>query len=914
MKSPTPFLEILRRHAENRPEREIFSLVDGDRATALTFAGLQDRVERLGSALAGAIEPGQRVAICMENRPAWPVAYLATWYAGGVTVPVDPALESHAIARVLEHGEVGVCLTSGTLGPRVSAAVDALERPPRLLDVDAAGHRAWDGEPRNGGVQPATTAGHGSSWDAFVEGVAPLPGPRSRPAGPATLMYTSGTTGLPKGVMLTEAALGSNVAAGLARIELSSDDAVLGVLPLFHALPMMANFLAPLWVGGRVVYLSELNPDRIIAAFPRHGISVFACVPLFFYRFHDRVMRRLDALPVRRRRIARAMLRGNRFLRRRLGWNLGKRLFRQAHEPFGPNLRLFLTGGAKFDAAVYEDFLDLGFPLAQGYGLTEGAAGLTLHPLDDLRPDTVGTALEGIEIAIHAPDASGVGEIRARTPSAMTGYYKNPEATDAHFDDGWLRTGDLGRLEPDGHLRITGRAKDVIVLASGKNIYPEELEAFYGRSDLVAEICVLGLDDPARRGAERLHAVIVPDLDAARRRGEANVREMVKWEIDGLGTQLPPPQRLTSLELRTDPLPRTTTRKLKRFELKREILEGRVASSADTAAGPASGAREKPEDRRAEPGWASDVRESVRRHAQAEAVRREDHLDLDLGLESLDRVELQAELEEAFGIDIPEEAAGEVQTVGDLVELVGGLLDEEVRAERSGEDRWAGVLARTPEGIEPYLRDRPVGHLAVQALFACVRVLQRVWGLRITGLEHLPDSAPFVLAPNHLSYVDPFVVGMALPGRVLRKIFFVGYAAYFSGAVTSRLARLLRTVPIDQNRNLERAMQAASEGLRREMVLGIFPEGARSTDGTLQRFRRGVGILARIHSVPVVPVGIWGSYQMWPREGRFRPHRLAVAFGEPLDPPASRDEEEAFLERLREAVAELTEQARRQFD
>ena len=158
------------------------------------------------------------------------------------------------------------------------------------------------------------------------------------------------------------------------------------------------------------------------------------------------------------------------------------------------------------------------------------------------------------------------------------------------------------------------------------------------------------------------------------------------------------------------------------------------------------------------------------------------------------------------------------------------------------------------------------------------------------------------------------MVGLSLPGAVLRKIFFVGYAAYFSGPVTGRLARLLRTVPIDQNRNLERAMPAASEGLRRRMVLGLCPEGARSTDGTLQEFRRGVAILARIHEVPVVPVGIWGSYQMWPREGRFRPHRLAVAFGPPIEPPRTRDQELDFLLRLRGAVAELTEQARSEFE
>lgn len=905
MSTPPTLLEILRQQVEQRPDRAAFSLVDDDRAVVLTFAGLDERVRTLGSAIAERTEPGDRVAVCMENRPAWPVAYLAVWFAGGVTIPVDPALESDAIARVFEHGEAKLCLTSAQLKPKVARAAAGLDDPPLLLDVDGRGHRRWDGEPIDGGVEPAEVLEGGTPWDDFVSGVSPLPEPRARPDGPATLMYTSGTTGLPKAVMLTERAIAANVAAGLERIELSHDDTVLGVLPLFHALPMMTNFLAPMWVGGRVVYLSELDPDRIIAAFPRHGISMFACVPLFFYRFHDRVMQRLSALPALQRRLVGALLRVNRFARRRLGVNLGARFFGRVHEPFGPRLRILLTGGAKFDAEVYSDFLDLGFPLIQGYGLTEAAAGLTLHPLDEIDPTTVGKPLDGIELRVREPTEEGVGEIQARTPSRMLGYYRNPEATEEIFDGDWLRTGDLGSLDDAGQLRITGRAKDVIVLASGKNIYPDELEAYYEKADIVDEICVLGIDDPSRRGAERLHGVVVPNLEVARARGETNVREMVKWEIDGLAAQLPSPQRLTSIEIRTEPLPRTTTRKLKRFALRREVLEGREErASAAVESVPVE------EDAGEGPAWAGDVRSIVRRHADVAVVRDGDHLDLDLGLESLDRVELKAELEAAFGVDIPDNEAGEVQTVSDLVELVGARLDEDARAERSSGDRWVRVLDKSPDGMEPYLRNRPVSDLLARALLTVARAVQHVWGLRVTGRENLPEEFPFMVAPNHLSYADPFLLGMGLPWRVLRKTFFVGYSAYFSGPITSRLARVLRTVPIDQSHNLERAMQAAAEGLRRGMVLGIFPEGSRSTDGSLQPFRRGTAILARVRAVPVVPVGIWGTYEMWPRKRSPRPHPLAVAFGEPLAPPASREEEEEFLDRLRERVAELTEQAR----
>ena len=189
-------------------------------------------------------------------------------------------------------------------------------------------------------------------------------------------------------------------------------------------------------------------------------------------------------------------------------------------------------------------------------------------------------------------------------------------------------------------------------------------------------------------------------------------------------------------------------------------------------------------------------------------------------------------------------------------------------------------------------------------VFAVVRTGLRLMGYRVGGVENLPSSGPFILAPNHASFVDPFLLALALPRHVFDQVFFVGYSAYFRGPILGYVGKLLRTVPIDQNRHLEGAMQAAAEGLRRGMALGIFPEGGRSADGSVKEFRRGVGILASHLEVPVIPVGLWGTYEMWPREGRWRPHPTAVYFGEPVvvNPAASREQEQHFVEALRAAV------------
>jgi len=447
------------------------------------------------------------------------------------------------------------------------------------------------------------------------------------------------------------------------------------------------------------------------------------------------------------------------------------------------------------------------------------------------------------------------------------------------------------------------------VLASGKNIYPEELEAYYGRSELIDEICILGIADPRRRGAERLHAVVVPDFEKARARGQVNIREEIAWAIEGLGLKLPGPQRLTSLEIRKDPLPRTTTRKLKRFEMRNAILERGNRGEDLTGATPE--AAPEPDDTSHEPAWALTARDILARHARVDHVARHQHLDIDLGMESLERVELHADLEESLGIRLSQAAAAEIQTVGDLLDLLGknGAADGGGDTNRKGS--WERLLAETPPDVEPYLKPRPFGSAFMFCVGRILRTLQTFKGLKVAGVENIPAEYPFMLAPNHLSYTDPFILGITLPWRVFRRTFFVGYSAYFRGPIMGRVGQLLRTVPIDQSRSLEGAMQAAAAGIRRDMVLAIFPEGARSGDGTVKDFRRGTGILARELGTPVVPVGIWGTYEMWPREGKYRPYPAAIVFGEPMRYPAGEVTPAEFIATVRDRVIELTAEAER---
>jgi long-chain acyl-CoA synthetase len=503
----------------------------------------------------------------------------------------------------------------------------------------------------------------------------------------------------------------------------------------------------------------------------------------------------------------------------------------------------------------------------------------------------------------------------------MQGYYNRPDANAEVLREGWLHTGDLGRLDSSGELFITGRKKDVIVLGSGKNIYPEDVEAHYFQSAYIKELCVVGLSRQGGPSLERLHAVVVPDFDLLRQQRIVNAREIIRYEIETLSVQLPSHLRVMSFDVWQEDLPRTTTRKLKRFEIL-EKLRSREVESPEKA-------DERPFDPK-EAAWATDpavapVFRAIAQITSAEQLRPGDNLELDLGLDSMERVELLTHLERVFETSIPEEAASQIYTVRELVEAVQ-MGPREVGATRSqAPPAWDLLLhGKPPEdpAFAALLRPRPVLNLALFLVIKSVYVAARIlFRLRVSGRESLPPSGPFLLCPNHQSYVDPFLVVSALPFRIVRDVFFVGASEYFASPLMQRIARLIHLIPVDADSNLVRAMQAGAFGLRHGKVLVLFPEGERSIDGSVRRFKKGASILATHLQVPVVPVALDGLFEVWPR-GK-RPQRLGrvrLHFGEPLTPPkklapaaeplAREQYYTAAVETLRNRVEELWESLR----
>ncbi len=605
---------------------------------------------------------------------------------------------------------------------------------------------------------------------------------------------------------------------------------------------------------------------------------------------------------------------------RRVGLNLGPVLFRRVHAVLGGRMRVMVTGGSRFDPAIGADLFRLGFNILQGYGLTETSGAATLTRPNDPALETVGQPLPGNEVRIAPPEAgadadSGAdGEVLIRGPIVMQGYFNRPDATAAALRDGWLHTGDLGRLDAEGRLSITGRKKELIVLSSGKNIYPEEIEAVYRKSAFIKELCVLGLARPGEPAAERLYAVVVPDDQVLREKKIANVGDIIRFEMEGASVNLPHHKRVLGYEIWMDALPRTSTGKIKRFEIERRVKSG--AEARRDPAGPVLGEADRAFLERPE---LAPILAMIRQAAKPGATVTPDaNLELDLGLDSMERVELLTALEQQVGADIPDAELQRLYTVRELAESLVEHAREGGGA--SAPASWATLLA--PEAADhDAFREWLQPHWLVPGLLfvamKLVRLLLRP-GVKVTveGVEHFPASGPYLICPNHQSYLDPFFVMAALPYRLARQMFFVGASEYFETSVTRWLARQVNLVPVDPDAALVSAMQAGAAGLREGRILVLFPEGERAIDGTVRNFKKGAAILGHHLPTPLVPVALTGVFEIWPRNrplnwrallpGAGSVVRLRV--GPPVAPDGGGTDEAtyaALTARLRDAVASM---------
>jgi len=827
------------------------------------------------------LQPGDRVAICGESGPGWGLTYLAVMRAGLTAVPLDPQLPPADAWDAARFAEARLMCAGRTTADGLGRA--RREDDPELVTM------------RQPFVPPPA-----ASRD-------PPPDPVATDGGAiASILFTSGTTIAPKAVPLTHRNFIANSAALLRVHPAHSSDEFLSVLPMYHAFEFTGGFLTPLASGATITYVDQLKGSEIRAAMQATGTTVMLAVPRLLRMFHDAIQTKVSAAGVFTRGLFRLMG----LVSSLSGRRLARTAFRAVHREFGGRLRMIVSGGSSLDPELFHAFERMGFKVYEGYGLTETTPVLSVNPPGDSRAGSVGPVLPNVDIEIRNRNLEGIGEVWVRGPSVMSGYWNNPEATAEVLADGWFRTGDLGRIDEDGYLYLTGRSKDLIITDAGKNVYPDEVELRYSDLPFVKELCVFGM--PAADGVgDVVHAVVVVDTDAAPELDRSSIEREIRLEAEVLSERLPPHERIAVLHFWDRELPKTST-----LKAKRNLIRDLVAEEEGVAPAESGGPLRRKDGQtgsvsEADPETLLAVRRIIARQSRVrvEGIHRDMHLLLDLGIDSIGKIELLGGIEAQFGMTVDDDKAAKIARVTDLFNLIGdrkpkggpvvGRTDWKRRlAEPS---RTAALNGSLPAPLLP-LRWLVRGGLSV-FMNTYVRV-------RVRGCENLPAQGPFILAPNHSSHLDTPSVVTAVGGR--RRVWTAGAADYFFDTRLKRFlfGRVLDTIAFDRHTDGLAGLRRCSAALRAGDGLLLFPEGTRSLTGELQPFKIGVAVLAIERGAPIVPVHIDRSYKLLRKGRRFvRPGTVTVTFGRPIDPtvvdPAD-DAHEAFRALTRRLEAAVT--------
>jgi len=839
-------------------DRVIMQVKEGEGYRRHTYGEVLEQVHGLSNGLVEqGLRPGQRVAIVAENRPEWVIAYLSILTIGATAVPLDIQMPQEQLLSFLTTSNSRFVFAS-------EKTWESVQDLPASINVVCMDHV---NRPRH----------HLSMRDLITQRQQKPPVDiKINPDDVASLLYTSGTTKRPKGVLLTHRNFTANAKAIMREGLAGPEDNFLVMLPLHHAYPFMVAFLVPILLGARITFLQSLKGPDLVQCIQETGITIAVGVPQIFAMIRRAIYEELGRRPLLGRGLVTLLTGFSDLVRTQTGWNLGRFLFAPIHDRFGPSLRLLCSGGAKLDPQVSRDLGSLGFTIREGYGLTETAPVIAFSPLSRPKPGSVGPPIATVEVQINKPNKAGVGEVLVRGPNVMKEYDHAPAETAEAIRDGWFHTGDLGYLDSDGYLFLTGRIKELIVTPGGKNILPEELEGEYQQNPAIAELCILGLPRDGEEG-EHLHAVVVPNFDYVREQKIHDPAGYIKDELNRVAVTLPTYKRISGVTLIKEPLPRTRLGKIQRH-----LVMARTRSEETSVEKPQAQVSETERQIRQTTTGRVVIETLAGLVSSHRDIRLDDHLDLDLGFDSLKRVEFQAVLESRLG-PVPETLMGEVVTVRDVIDKLMPL--EHVHAGKiEAPTSWHEIFeaplppALTETFLTPLSRgNRLTGNMAMVFFERLFRV---AFKLTVNNIEHLPREGPCILAANHLSFIDPFIVLAAVPRSTFTQLYTLGWEPYFRSRFRRWVARVGHVIPVGPETPLVTVLRTSAALLRSGKSLLIFPEGERSIDGQLQPFKKGIGVLACELNVPVIPVKIEGSFQAWPPDAR-RPHLhpITLTFG-----------------------------------
>ncbi len=818
----------------------------GSREEVYTFANLRELATRAGAFLVGeGVGAADRVILCAKNGPEWGMSYFGILKTGGTVVPVG---HESSVAEI-----VNIARAAGAKGLMIGE--DLLDKKPSLrAAIEQAGltTKVW-------GLDEVFVI---SDVAVEAERATRLVEKQSADA-VASLIFTSGTTGKPKGVMLTHRNLTFMVSELLRVFEFGVSDGMLSVLPLHHTFEFSTGLLVPLSRGAQITYLAELTGESISGVLKKGHVTAIVGVPALWELLRRRVLQRFGDKSVILEAAMKGLAAANYELRARTKVDLGVLFFAPVHQGFGGRIRFLISGGSALSGDVLKTFYGMGFNFYEGYGLTETSPVLTVtSPKSKPLLGSVGQPLANVEVRVDSPDAMGVGEIVARGRNVMAGYFEDEAATQAVLRDGWFHTGDLGRFDEGGNLFIVGRSKEVIIDGNGKNVYPDEVEELYRENALIKELSVVGIPEGT---AEQVACVVVINVDHDPTLSRPEIERRIHEHVRTVSAALPFWKRIKTLEFWEGDLPKTNKRSVKRREIVAELVKRN--KKTDQA--------EQPKSDDGGPGWFLDLIATVCGRPRGDIHLRSRVSDL--GFDSLMYTELGEALEGA-GVEIPEGVDfTSASDLGGLFELITKGRPSTPSVRRSRRLELGAVLGDGDVEIP-----KPIA-LAAKSLLGLGQRLfyQRALDTTVQGASHIPVHTNFLVAANHSSHLDMGVLKIAL-GDAGKDITSLAAADYFFSNKWRRtyFANFTNLVPMDRSGSIRKSLQTAETVLRRGRSMIVFPEGTRSVSGDLAEFLPSFGYLALRAQTGVLPAFIDGAYAALPKGAAIpKGRKLIVTFG-----------------------------------
>lgn len=767
---------------------------------------------------------GDRVAIFSEAQPGWYFAFYSIWKNNGIAVPYDAMAPVDDIAFQIADCKPTTIFCSKKTEPVLKAAIKKSKVKTKVIVFEKI----------------KSDKKLLSKYEA--EGI-----PKKDIERTAVMIYTSGTTGKPKGVMLTYKNLLSNIEK-LADVEKNGkketyflkEDVSLTILPLQHILPLQATILMPMHVGATICILKELNSEEIISTMQKWSVTFVIGVPRLYKMFHTAIIEKINSSG-----IAKLLLNISRLLK---SLKFAKKIFKKVGDRFGGHIRYFLSGGSKIDPQIMKDFYALGIPMYEGYGLSETSPVITKND-ENKYLSTVGKPINGVEAKIVNE------EIVVKGDNVMKGYYKRPKETAEVLRNGWFYTGDRGSIDRHGNIIITGRIKDIIVLSNGKNIDPTEVELKLASA--YPSIQEIGLIE----SKGQLMAVIQPNIKYLHENKIYHINEHFKWDVLGkYNLEVSDYKKIFQFEVINEDFPRTRIGKLKRFELKKMIESPKKSKKAVNKP---TGVEYKI------------IHEYIENKLKL-PISPDDHIEMDLGLDSLDRLQFLEKINQTFGINLTNKDFSKYPILKNLAEYIKKIKTK--ISEKKVE--WGKILRKKINFSIP-----PKHWIMNLYVFLTKPLVKLYFRFKTIGKKNIPQDKAVIIAPNHQSFLDGLLVSMSLKHKTRNKTYFIAKEDHFLSKRKKRLAEKANILIININDNITAILQKASLLLEKGRNIVIFPEGTRSRDGKMQEFKDAFAILSKELNIPVVPAVINGAYEAFPINSKFpRPKKIVLEYLEAIEP------------------------------